>query len=182
MALAARGGVAIAGDGQAVDGGTVTSRRVQRVVEIDTVGAGIVGDTADVQAFQRELEDELRRIRIDHDGEVGIDKLGRIAGRLADRSNVAAVVAGRDADGIARLREVTPDGGVFDRTAVALGDGAEPAAGQFETVESGLGIDATVRTVIEILERVADRDTGSGGDIDHWSLPNAPGSEYSNDH
>lgn len=182
VALATQGGVVIAGDRQAVDRGTVTSRRVHRVVDTDTVGAGIVGETADVQAFRRELEDELRGIRIEYDGEVGIDKLGRIAARLAERSSVAAVIAGYDDDGVARLREVSPDGGVFDRTAVALGDGAELAVGQLETVELDLDLDAAVATVTEILERVGERDTRSGDAIDHWSLPNAPDSECGDDH
>lgn len=182
VALASQGGVAIAGDRQAVDDGTVTSRHVQRVIDTDTVGAGVVGETADIQTFRRELESELRRVRIEHDGEVDIDKFARIAARLADQSNVAAVIAGHDDDGIARLREVGPGGAVFDQTAVALGDGAELAAGQLETVESGLDIDATVRTVTEILGRVAARDAGSGDDITNWSLPNAPSGENSDGH
>lgn len=182
VAVATRGGVAIAGDRQAVDDGTITGQRVHRVVDTDTVGAGIVGEPADVQAFRRALKGELRRLRIEQDGEVGIEKLGRIAARLAERSNVAAVIAGYDEHGVPRLREVGPDGGLFEQTAVALGDGRELAAGQLEAVDSDLGIEDTVTTVAEILEHVAARDTRSGGDIDLWSLSHAPASESSNEY
>lgn len=178
VALASRGGVAIAADRQAVDDGTAKSRNLRRLVETDTVGAGVVGQPADIQTFQRELEDELRQLRIENDEEMEIDKLGRIAARLAEQSNVAAVVACHDAEGVAQLRRITPNGGVFEQTTAALGDGTELAAGQLETVDSELDIDATETTLVEILERVADRDADTGGDIDRWSLSHAPDSEY----
>lgn len=177
VALETQGGVAIAADGQTADDGTITSRRVQHLVETDAVGAGVVGEPGDVQAFQRELTDELRQIRIERDEVVGIDTLGRIAARLAERSNVAAAVAAHDADGIARLRQVSRDGAVLEGPTVAIGDGAELAAGQLETVESGLDVDATERILVAILGRVANRDTETGGDIDVWSLPHASDGE-----
>jgi|AntRauTorcE11897_2_1112592.scaffolds.fasta_scaffold00008_140 proteasome beta subunit len=173
LALASEGGVAIAGDKQASDDGTVTSRNVERVFQIEGSGVGAVGQPADVQRFRRELEAELRQIRLQTDDEVDIDKRARIAGRLADQSDVAAVIAGYDADGIARLREIRPDGGIFDQSTVALGDGAELAAGQLETVEPGLDIDALVTTVTEILGRVATRDVTTGDELEVWSLPHA---------
>lgn len=173
VALSSRGGVAIAGDSQAVVDGTVRSQSVQRVFESDSVGAGVVGEMADIQTFRRELEAELHQLRTERGDAVGIDTLGRIAARLADESNVGAVIAGHDDGGVARLREVGPGGETFEQTAVALGDGAELAAGQLEAVGSGLDIDATVATVTEILEGVGSRSATSGGDITHWSLPNA---------
>lgn len=71
----------IAGDTQAAKEGTVTGQHVQRVFDADTVGVGVVGDSSDIQAFQRHLENELRTRRFEDDGVVQIDKLGRIAAR-----------------------------------------------------------------------------------------------------
>lgn len=173
IALASDGGVAIAGDKRASDDGTVTSRNVDRVFRVEGSGVGAVGRPADVQRFRRELEAELRQIRLTTDDEVDIDKRARIAGRLADRSDVTAVIGGYDADGVARLREIRPDGGIFEQSAVALGDGAELAAGQLETVEPDSDIDALETTVTEILDRVATRDATTGDEFDVWSLPHA---------
>lgn len=173
IALASRGGIAIAGDRRAVDDGTVTSRNVERVFSVEDAGVGAVGEPADVQAFRRELEAELRETRIDESEEMSLDRLARVAARLADRSDVAAVIGARDADGTARLRRIGPDGGVFEQSTVALGDGAELAVGQLETVDSELDVDALVATLTEILERVAARDVESGAEIDHWSLSHA---------
>jgi proteasome beta subunit len=171
IALASEGGVAIAGDTQASDDGSVTSRDVERVFQIEGSGLGVVGEPADVRTFRRELESELKQLRLKTDDEVGIDKQARIAARLADQSDVAAVIAGHDADGIARLREIRPDGGIFDQSAVALGDGAELAVGQLDTVEPNLDIDEIAATLTGILDRVASRDATTGDELDVWSLP-----------
>jgi 20S proteasome alpha/beta subunit len=177
VALESRGGVAIAGDRLAVEGETVASQRARRVFDFGTVGAGVVGETGDIQAFRRRLEDELRTVRTDNEGEVGIDKLARIAARQAREANVSAAVVTRDSDGIARLREVGPDGQVFENSLVALGVGAELAFGQLEAIDPDIGADEAASAVADILEIVAKRDTSSGDDIDVWSLSSSPAGE-----
>lgn len=177
VALESRGGVAIAGDTRAVDGETVTGQRVQRVFDLDGIGAGIVGNTGDIQEFRRHLEDELQTLRIDDGDEVGIDKLARIAARQAEKTNVSAAVAARDSDGTPRLREVGPDGQALESSTVALGEGAEVAFGRLETIDPDIDIDETVSQVSDVLEVVAERDASTGGGIDVWSLSNSPGTE-----
>lgn len=87
-------------------------------------------------------------------------------------------MAAHDADGIVRLREVGAEGQIFESTTVALGDGAELAAGQLETIDQALDIDETATAVADIIEVVAERDTTTGGDVDVWSLANAPGTGH----
>lgn len=180
VALASIGGVAIAGDTRAVDDGSVASRNAGRVFELDATGVGAAGDPADVQTFRRELEAELRTLRLEHD-ELSLDKRARIAARVADRSDVAVVIGGRSSDGRGCLREIRPDGGVFAQSAVALGDGAELAVGQLEALEPNLDLAAIETAVTEVLGRVADRDVSTGDELDVWSLASAPNGERDDD-
>lgn len=177
MAIESRGGVAIAGDTRAVDGETVTGQHVQRVFDFDTVGAGVVGNPGDIQDFQRHLADELRSSRLQHGDEIGLSRVARIAARQAHKAGVSAAVAARDPDGIARLREVGPDGRALESSTIALGDGAEIAFGQLGTVDSAIDLEEAVAEITDILKTVTRRDSSSGGTIDVWSLSNAPASD-----
>jgi proteasome beta subunit len=173
VALESRDGVAIAGDTRVVDGETVTSQTVQRVFDFDTIGVGVVGKTGDIQEFRRYLEDELRTVRAEQEGEVKIDELARIAARQAEKTNVSAAVATHDSEGVARLREVGSDGQILETRKTALGSGAKMAFGQLETIELDVGLDEAISNTTDLIENVKRRDTDSGGDIDVWSLPNS---------
>lgn len=109
---------------------------------------------------------------------VRIDELGRITARQAEKTNVTTVVAAQDADGIVRLREVGPEGQVFESETVALGDGAQVAVGQVETIDPALDLDETPVTVADIIEIVAERDATTGGGVDVWLFANAPGNDH----
>lgn len=173
VAFESRDGVVIAGDTRAVSESTVTGEHVQRVFDVDDVGVGAVGEQADVQAFRRAFERELRTERVEGGGDLGVEKLGRIAARHADAEGVAAVVAARDADGSARLREVDPDGGALESPSVALGDGAEIAYGQLETLDTDVALEDAEASAADVLAAVQRRDAHSGGDVDVWSLADA---------
>lgn len=170
VAFEFRDGVVIAGDTRAVSDSTVTGERVQRIFDFDTVGAGAVGATGDLQAFRRGLEKDLRTERMEAGDDPGIEKLARIAARHADSEAVEAVVAARDADGSARLREVDAEGGVLESPTIALGAGAEIAYGQLETVDTDVGLEDAEASAADIVAVVQRRDAHSGGDVDVWSL------------
>jgi proteasome beta subunit len=175
VALESQDGVVIAGDSQAVTEENVTSKDVERVFDFDGVGAGVVGNTGDVQEFRRQLENELRSSRVEHGEDVEIDKLARIAARHARSANVTAVVATRDSDGTAHLRQVGSEGEVFDTTPIAIGSGAEIAFGRLETVSSARNTDEAESIAADTLEAVGERDADGGGEIVIWSLQNTGG-------
>jgi len=177
VALESRGGVVIAGDSQTTTGRTVTSQNAQRIFDFDAVGAGVVGATGDIQEFRRHFEDELRELRINREENLEIDKVARIAARHAETAKVDAVVAARDADETARLREVGSDGRVLENSTAALGSGAEVAYGRLETVDLAVSLTDATSTASDIVKTVVARDSESGGDTDVWSLSNATDTE-----
>lgn len=177
VAFESQDGVVIAGDSRVVTEETVTSKRIERVFDFDGIGAGVVGNTGDIQEFRRQLENELRRLRIEQGEDVEIDKLARIAARCAKSANVAAVVATHDSDGSARLRQVGADGDVLDTTPIAIGTGAEIAFGRLETVSSDVKLDEAKSIASDTLETVGERDGDGGGEIAVWSLQNSAGDE-----
>ncbi len=171
VAIETTGGAAIAGDELATRGGTVTGGGADRVFEFDGAGAGAVGDESDVDEFRRRLDAELREKRMDRDREVDVDLLARIAAAVAEDVGVDAVVAARDDDGAARIRQVDADGGVLPGPVVALGSGAPVALGRLEAADRDLDLRATEDLLAETLATVAERDADTGGDVDRWSLP-----------
>ncbi|WP_255196166.1 20S proteasome subunit A/B [Halorarius litoreus] len=172
IAVESAGGVALAGDSRWVGDGTVESDQSPRVVEYGTVGAGIVGALSDVQTFDRQFEAELRRQRLEHDG-LGIDRIAQIAARTATASNVDVVITARDADGVARLRQIGADGSVLEESVVALGTGAEAAFSQLDAAGDDLDIETAANLVRATIETVATRDTETGGTVTVWTLLDA---------
>jgi len=170
VAIETQGGVAVAGDSRVVDDGTVTNRTIERVFRVDSGIAGVAGSAGDVQAFRRSLDAELARERLDGGDDADVTALAHAAARHAADAGVDVAVAGRDADGVARLREVRADGSVLDATSVALGSGAEIAYGRLEAVDPDRGVDDLGSTVRGIVEAVIERDTDSGGEVDVQTL------------
>ena len=169
VAIESDGGVAIAGDTSAVTDGTVRSESVDRLFEFDSMGAGAVGDPGAIQEFGRELDAELRHRELEA-GSAGIEELARIAERQARSAGVDAVVAARDDEGIARLREIGAERGVLSTSTAAIGSGAPVALGQLEAVQSGLDLDEAATKVRDIVRAVAERDAETGGDVEVWTL------------
>jgi len=173
IAFEADGGVAIAGDTRTTAGGTVTGE-VQRVFDLEEVGAGAAGDSGSVQAFGRGLDAALRERAFERDGPLGPDELARAAAEVAEDVGVEAVVATRDADGVARVRQVGPDGSVLEGPVVALGSGAGLALGRLEAMGLDVDAGALAATARDVLETVAARDAGTGEDVDVWTLGSEP--------
>jgi YegS/Rv2252/BmrU family lipid kinase len=169
LAVEGRDGVVIAGDSRDVDDGTVTSERVQRVFDLDGVGAGVVGEVSDIQEFRRQLDAELRSRRLEPGDAVDVDEVARIAARQARRASVDAVVASRDGDGRARIREIGSDGRVLSDTPVALGSGAAVALGRLEAMDLDAGVDEVASSVRDVVATAMERDTDTGGEVDVWT-------------
>lgn len=170
VAIETTGGAAIAGDRLATRGGTVTSGSAERVFDLDAVGAGAVGEEGDVDAFRRRLDAELRSERMERHREIDVEVLARIAAEIAGDVGVEAVVATRDEEGVARIRQIGPDGSVLPGPVVALGSGAPIALGRLEAADRDRDLDATEELVRETVETVAERDADTGEVVDRWSL------------
>lgn len=177
VAIETAGGVAIAGDRRATRGGTVTGASADRVLDLDEVGAGAVGDPGDVDEFGRRLEAEVEEFERDRDRAVDVEALGRIAARVAEATGVEAAVATRDGEGAARLRQVGPDGSVLDDPVGAFGSGAQIALGRLDTADRDRDLAGSEAFVRDVVETVAERDPETGEDVDVWSLADASDEE-----
>ena len=181
VAFASTAGVAIAGDTSGTTdetmtaGATVSSGRVQRVFDFGQAGAGAAGSPGGVQEFGRRLESEYRSQEREHD-RVGIERLGRIAGRLAERTGIDGVIATRDEEGVARLREIREDGSALATEMVAFGSGGPVALGRLEGADSDRTLDETATLVREAVDVASRRDGATDGSVDVWSLASDHGS------
>lgn len=170
VAVDATDGIVLAGDRQVVDGGTVAGSR-RHVFDFDGVGAAAVG--GDPDAFQRQFDVALRGYVAER-GEPGIDAAARMAAEVADDVGVEVLVAARDDDGRARVRSIA-DGTLEERVA-ALGSAAPVVLGHLETVGE-VDLDAAESHVREAFEAAAERDPGTGEELDVWRLADAEGGE-----
>lgn len=166
------GGVVLAADRVATRGGSVVSRSVEKVFTFDTVGAAVVGDRGGTDTFRREFDAELRSYRTER-GDAQLDAVVRIASRVAADADVDVLVAARDEDGRARLRTVGSDGSVLGEAYDAIGTGAQLALGRLEAVDRGVELSAAASTAESVLATVAQRDPGTGEDVDVWQLAHA---------
>lgn len=191
VGLRCRDGVALAGDRVHTRAGRIESRNRQHVfgfdADPDPVGAAAVG--ADVGRFADRLESGLRSYRLER-GPVSLAALERLASDLASETGSEAVVAARadgdagadatagsDADaaerrpGRASLRGVYADGSTLADPPFALGSGASLALGALEAAEAGsLSVSAAESFLADLFESVAERDPGTGAEIDVWTL------------
>lgn len=163
------GGVVLAGDRTLIRGGSVASRSKQRVFDLGDVGAAVVGESGGIDEFERRLDAERREYETEGRA-LSIDPLERIASDLAGELSVEALVAGRDEEGVARLRTVGGDGGTLDDPTAALGSGAELAFGQLEGVDADATLDEAESTAREIVATVAERDGETGEEADVYRL------------
>lgn len=164
------GGVVLAGDRTETRGGSITSTSKDRVFDLGEVGAAVVGASSGVDEFERRLDAERREYETTR-GPLRIDALERIASDLAGELDVSALIAGLDDDGVARLGQVSADGGTLDDRTAALGSGTELAYGGLEGVDADTSLDEAAETAREIMRTVAERDTETGEDIDLYRLP-----------
>lgn len=169
LGVACAGGVVLAGDRLAVADGQVRSRSRRHVFDFESVGAAVVG--RDVDGFADRLESEIRSYRTER-GDVRIAPLVRMASDLAAEFDDAALVAARDDDGRPALRAVAPDGGITEDDVAAFGSGADVALGALEAGhDPDATLDAAATIARDALAAAAERDAGTGDDIDTYRLP-----------
>lgn len=165
------GGAVIAADTALVRDGRVESTSKRRLFDFADAAAAAVGD--DVDEFGRRLDAEVRGHRTEHGEAISIDRLARIAADIAAETGVEAVVTARDDDGAARIRAIDRAGGVIEDAYAARGSGAAAALGQLEAVDLDVGLDDAEATLREVLSAVAERDAGTGENVDTWRLADA---------
>ena len=163
------GGAVLAADRTVARGGSVASREKERTFDLDGCGAVALGD--DVDAFGRELENEVRSYTTDRGDEMRMTPFASVASDLAESHGVEAILAARDGDGVARIRAVDASGGVVEDPVAARGSGAAFALGQLEGLDAAdLSLDEAVTEVTGLFAAVAERDAETGDEIDVYSL------------
>lgn len=166
------GGAVLAADSTLVRGDTVVSRSADHLFAFDGVGAAVVGSPGGVDAFEREFDAELRSYRTEK-GEPSLDAVERMAATVAESAGVDVLLAARDAEGVARIREIHRDGSALEDPLGAMGSGAELALGALEPADRDVPVSEGETLAREVLEAVAERDPSTGGDVDVWSLADA---------
>ncbi|MFB6305302.1 MAG: hypothetical protein ABEH47_09055 [Haloferacaceae archaeon] len=160
-----RDGALLVADRVRTRGGRVVSRDADHLVDLGAVGAASVG--GDPDRFADELEASVRSYRLERD-EPGIDAMTRLVADALGRDG-AALVAARDGDGEPRVRAVDADGELPADPVAARGSGAEYILG-------GLGfedpprLDAATDAVEAAFAAAAERDPGTGTDLDRYRL------------
>jgi proteasome beta subunit len=169
VGIRCRDGVVIAGDRLLVRDERVESRNRQHVFDLDEgVGAAAVGP--DVDRFADRLESELRSYRLER-GAVSLAAVERFAGEIADETDHEAIVAAPDDDDRATARGVYADGATLADPPMALGSGASLALGQLEAADlDTLSVRDAEPFVRDLFESIAERDPGTGEEIDVWTL------------
>jgi proteasome beta subunit len=167
VGIRCRDGVVVAGDRVLVRDGRIASRNRQHVFDFDDVGVAAVG--TDVDRFADRLESELRSYRLGR-GSVSLAVLERIASDVASETTTEAVVATHDEEGEVALRSLATDGSTLSDPPMALGSGASLALGQLEATDfESLAVAAAETAVRELFEAVAERDPGTGDEVDVWT-------------
>lgn len=168
VAIEAEGGAVLAGDRLRVEDGTVRSRDEDHVFDFGEVGAAAVGESGVVEEFRRQLEAEIQSYETEQGESVSIDRLATVASNLA-REGVEAAVAAREDDGTARIRGIDASGSIVTDDRVALGSGAEFALGVLDGGDVA-GLDDAEELAREAIASAADRDAGTGEEIDVYRL------------
>jgi len=175
LALRFRDGVVIAGDRMASDGMTVSSRRIDKVIQTDAFSAmaisGAVGPCLEMaKLFTTELEyyEKIEGRMLSLAGKA--NKLGQmVRGNLALAMQGLAVIplfAGFDQDkGEGRVFKYDVAGGRTEETDyVAAGSGQGQARGSLKkTFRDGMDEGEAVRVALGALRDAAEDDLGTGG-------------------
>lgn len=159
-------GAVLAADRLVVSDSIVSSKRGERIADLEDCGAAAV---ASPDQFRRELDGKHREYKTDHREPPGIEPFTRMASGVASEVGTDAAIVARDNDGVARVRAVYADGSVIDDSPVALGTGAELAFGQLET-GTPAALDEGEAFARELIEGVSGRDTRTGESADVWLL------------
>jgi proteasome beta subunit len=168
LGVACGDGVVLAGDRLVTSDGHVHSRSRRHVFDFGAVGAAVVD--GDVDGFVDRLEAEIRAYRTER-GDPEVDPVVRMASDLAAEFGVSALLAART-DGRPALRAVAADGGVTDDDVAAFGSGASVALGALEAGhDPDATLDAAAALARDALSAAAERDAGTGSELDRYRLP-----------
>ncbi|WP_132058644.1 Ntn hydrolase family protein [Halorussus amylolyticus] len=170
LGIEADGGAVLAGDRQLTEGDTVKSQSKRHVFDFGDVGAAAVGDSGGVDEFERRLESEVSDHETRQGDPMSVTRLANLASDLAAEQGVEAIVAARDDREVARVRGIGADGGVVTDATVALGSGAQVAIGILEGSDRHVSLDAAEQLARDVLDTVAERDTGTGDTVDTFRL------------
>jgi proteasome beta subunit len=168
-ALRCRDGVVVAGDRLVVRGGSVASRDRPHLLDLTPdVGAAAVG--RDIDRFADLLGSELRSYRFERDA-VSLEALERLASDVAEETEAEAVVATHDEEGRAALRAVSADGSTLADPPMAFGSGTALVLGGLDATDmETLSLAETETLVREAFDSAAERDPGTGSEVDVWTL------------
>ena len=175
VGIEADGGSAIAGDRLLTRGGTVESEDKRHVFDFGEVGAAAVGESGGIDEFRRRLETEVQSHETEHGEAMGLTRLASVASDIAADQSVEALVVGREDDGVASVRGIGSDGSILSDDVMAFGSGAQVAIGVLEGRDDGITLDDAEQLARDAVETAADRDTGTGADVDTYQLTDADG-------
>jgi len=168
VGVACASGVVLAGDRVATADGHVRSRSRQHVFDFGRAGVAVV--VADVDGFVDRLDSEIRTYRMER-GELRIDPFTRTVSDLAAEFDVSGVVAGYDGADDPVLRSVVADGSSTEDDLTAFGSGAPVALGVLEADhDPDATLDAAATLARDALHAAAERDAGTGTDVDTYRL------------
>ena len=170
VGIEADGGAVVAGDRVLAEGGTVESKNERHVFDFGDVGAAAVGAGGDVDAFQRRLDSECRSYETEHGDPMDVTRLANVASDIAEEEGVEAIVVARDDRGVPRIRAIGADGGILTDETTAFGSGAQLALGVLDGANLDVDPDAAEELARDAVETSADRDGGTGAEIDVYRL------------
>ncbi|GAB6860923.1 hypothetical protein ACFR97_00060 [Haloplanus litoreus] len=169
VGVACAGGVVLAGDRVVASEGRVRTRSRRHVRDFESLGVAVV--CRDVEGFVDRLDTEIRAYRTAR-GTPRIDAAARLVGDAAADFDAVVLVTARDDEGCPRLRSVDPDGGVTEAEIAALGSGAAVALGGLEAGhDPEATLDDAATLARDAITAAAERDTGTGAEVDTYRLP-----------
>lgn len=171
VGIETEGGTVLAGDRLRTEDGTVRSRDARHVFDFGGVGAAAVGESGAVEEFRRRLDSEVQAYETESDEPMRIDRLATIASNFGG-TDFEAIVTARNDEGRARVRGIESGGGIVVEDALAFGSGAQFALGVLESHDPASSPDEAEELAREAIETAADRDTGTGDDVDTYRLAN----------
>jgi len=162
-----RDGALLVADRVRVQSGRVLTRDADHLVDLGAVGAASVG--GDPDRFADELGAAVRSYRLERDGaDPRVDAFARLVdGALA--ADAAAVVVERDGDGRPRVRAVDADGEVPADPVAVRGTGAALVLGGL-SFDAAPALDRAADAVASAFAAAAERDPGTGADLDRYRL------------
>lgn len=159
-------GVVLAGDRRVVSDNRIVSDSFRHIVDIDSCATGAVGPPSALQSFQQRIEDEVRTYSHKREKQLTKRPFERLLATAAEETRVEGVGSIQTRDGVAKLLSVDADGGITQTDIAAVGTGAGIGIGLLEGLDTDTDATDGMSAVQDILATVAERDPGTGPDID----------------